>query len=455
MNSYYKTNSKVIGSSVSISELHSINSSNSITPTIVIPPSPAMASTRQYTNINKNSNNSNDNSNIFTMNSLKQPLLLNNNSMSSLISNTTSNVNINNTTTTKESIIVDPNEIWDSSYSLDHQTVVITGGSQGLGKSFAMKYFNNAQHTRIIIVSRNESNLQNAIRDIAMSSNLSIDPNSTNLLNLPNDITNKRLFYIPCDLSDYNSVSMMFSVLKSHNLIPTQILSCAGGSTPKLFKELTPLELELGVKTNYLTVLYLSHHVAQLLNHCHLILFSSGTAFFPFIGYAQYAPSKVSIKALASILRQELPHIRISCVYPGNFKSEGFDLEELTKPSITRKIEGPSYPISCDDCRDKIIKSLNNGYDDITTDTIGWLLMSLDLGLNKHSTGSPLWFIQFIFGVLANLIIVPIYMLICNIQIRRWWIKKHDQLKARVTFATERATQINNNNNNNLSLQFE
>lgn len=299
-------------------------------------------------------------------------------------------------------------------YSLENQVVLITGGSQGLGRQFAQKYFSETVSSKIIIVSRSETKLQTAINDISKGDNKAI---SLTRRTSQETIRQNRIFYIPCDLSEYNSVESLFDTLNTLALLPTQILSCAGGSTPKLFKDLTSNELTSGVGMNYMTALYLSHQVAKTNPKCHLILFSSVTAFFPFIGYSQYAPSKVALKALIGILRQELPNTRVSCVYPGNFKSEGFELEELTKPDITRDIEGPSYPISCEVCCDKIVWWLEKGYDDITTDTIGWLLMSLDMGLNKHHNNSFLWFLQIILGAFVNLLIVPLYMIICSMQI--------------------------------------
>ena len=328
-------------------------------------------------------------------------------------------------------------------YILEDQIALITGGSQGLGKQFAQKYYQETINSKIIIVSRSEPKLRSAVADIIMTSTLrkkeeaalqndeqevallaetrtDIDPIIIDEHTLHSTIADHRLFYMPCDLSDYSAVANMFQTLTMVNMLPTQVLSCAGGSTPKLFKDLSGSELESGVRMNYLTALYLSHQVARNIPSCHLILFSSVTAFFPFIGYSQYAPLKVSLKALAGILRHELPQARVSCVFPGNFQSEGFELEEVSKPDITRSIEGPSYPISCEECCDKIVWWLEMGYDDITTDFIGWFLMSLDMGLNKHNNNSFLWFLQVIVGALTNVIIVPIYMVICSIQISMW-----------------------------------
>ena len=59
------------------------------------------------------------------------------------------------------------------------------------------------------------------------------------------------------------------------------------------------------------------------------------------------------------------------------------------------------------------------GYDDITTDFIGWVLMSLDMGLNKSDNKSFLWILQIALGAFANLVLVPLYMVVCRFQIRR------------------------------------
>ncbi|KAI8386029.1 short chain dehydrogenase [Nakaseomyces glabratus] len=351
-------------------------------------------------------------------------------------------------------------------FCLEDQVVLIAGGSQGLGKQFGQKYWDESRHSKIILVSRSDVKLRNAITDItggrqepvelvmpevsasepsasgSSAINLSKSSNhagfeselrsnsnrsssslkeSTNVVtHLTTNAADSRIVYIACDLSDPDAVERMFVTLQHNNLLPTQVLACAGGSIPKLFTDLTAKELEMGVKMNYMTTLFVIHKAAQMLPQAHLILFSSSTAFFPFIGYSQYAPAKVSLKALTSILRHELPNTRISCVYPGNFYSEGYVLEEMSKPDITKSIEGSSYPISCEECCDKIVWWLNRGYDDVTTDSIGWFLMSLDMGLNKHNNNSAYWFVQWLIGVIANLLVVPFYMVLCSYQINKW-----------------------------------
>lgn len=305
-------------------------------------------------------------------------------------------------------------------FPVEHQTLLVTGGSQGLGKQFARKYFAEGTANTVIVVSRSAAKLAAAVKDITGqdAQELTVD--------LEFDSKERNMFYIPCDLSDYHATERMYELLLERNLSPTQVMLCAGGSTPKLFKDLTGDELVTGVQVNYMTCLNLAHVLTRKHSSLpHVIFFSSETAFFPFIGYSQYAPMKQSIKALVMILRQEFPESRISCVYPGNFESEGFEVETLTKPEITKSIEGASTPISCDECCNKIVYWLDKGYDDITTDFIGWVLMSTDMGLNKHNNNSFLWILQLLLGCIANLIVVPIYMAMCHWEIKGWLKKQH------------------------------
>ncbi|QLG72145.1 hypothetical protein HG535_0C04990 [Zygotorulaspora mrakii] len=307
-------------------------------------------------------------------------------------------------------------------YTLEDQVVLITGGSQGLGKQFAVKYYNESVRTKIIIVSRSVAKLKNAVTDITKGDKASPLNSDTDVFG-----SDQRVYYMSCDMSEHESVAGLFDTLFAVKLLPTQVLACAGGSTPKLFKDLTGSEIEMGIRMNYMSTVFLANKVAQLLPHSHLILFSSETAFFPFIGYGQYAPLKVSIKALTSILRQELSEGRVSCVFPSNFASEGFTVEELTKPSITKQIEGPSETISCEECCDKIVWWLSKGYDDVSIGFLGWVLMSTDMGLNKHHNYSFLWFLQILFGTLTNLLIVPLFMMKCTYDIKKWYKEQHNK----------------------------
>lgn len=302
-----------------------------------------------------------------------------------------------------------------------------------MGLEFAKTFLKTTEKTKVIIVSRSLKKLSNACEKITSElSHLQNNSKSkpfTTLSEFQNGNTT-RLYYHPCDLSSVVDVETNLQPLLL-NIPVSQVFFVAGGTSPRLFKDHSLEELAQGVSMNYLSALYLSKVILSRISTCnHLVFFSSEVSFFPFVGYAQYAPLKTALKTLVCVLRQEFPEKRLSLVYPGNFESEGYSEENLTKPEITKEIEGSSVPISCEECCGKIINSLKHGYDDITTDFIGWVLMSLDMGLNKNWNRSYLWGLQLILGVVANLIIVPIYMVFVNYQIRSWLKKTGTKKRA-------------------------
>lgn len=329
----------------------------------------------------------------------------------------------------------------DTFIDMEGQLVLITGASQGLGKQFALKIFRETKKTRIIIVSRSDDKLKKVINEIVQDDNLTpfslMDDEKFNL----DYLTVSRICHIPGDLSDYDTMYNILFKLSKLNLRPNKIFHCVGGSIPKLYHNLTPQELDIGISQNYKSALNITHAISKIwpdvhtlqqddnliTDSMHIVFFSSECAFFPFIGYSQYAPLKVALKSLIMILRQEWRNCRISMVYPGNFQSEGFDMEQLTKPQITKDIEGASEPISVEECCNRIIYWLNKGYDDVLTDKIGWLLMSLDMGLNKNYNNVFLWWLQLILGSVGNLLVVPIAMFVINLQITKYFRDKTKQ----------------------------
>ncbi|CAK7913164.1 3-ketodihydrosphingosine reductase Tsc10p [[Candida] anglica] len=276
------------------------------------------------------------------------------------------------------------------------KTALILGASQGLGADLALKLYQ--ENCSVILVARTESKLKAQVETIRGTSSKESQTTAN---------------YIPCDASDYNSCVELWKNVYSEGWDPDYIFCCAGSSIPKLFGDLSGSELSMGITTNYSTTLNLIHsgfkEVKQKLEGGttpkprHIILFSSVVSFFPFIGYAQYAPMKAAIQSLSIILRQELGpfNYRVSCVFPGNFQSEGFDEEQKTKPEITKTIEGPSSPIPGPECAQIVLNKLDQGYDTITTDAIGWLLGCSVLGVLPRTWGFLQVLVSLVFSIIA------------------------------------------------------
>ncbi|KAH3688686.1 hypothetical protein WICPIJ_000333 [Wickerhamomyces pijperi] len=298
---------------------------------------------------------------------------------------------------------------FSNQFDAKDKTVVVTGGSQGLGAELAKQLIIRGA-AKVIIVARTESKLQETVNYIE-----------------PFKISDSQVIdYATGDLANYDTCAKIVESLDTIDIV----FFCAGSSVPKLFLDLTPRELSNGVNINYNTALNFSHAALSKMklqspDHTrHFIFCSSVLAIYPFIGYAQYAPLKAALRSLADIIRHEtLPYnIKVHTVYPGNFASEGFAEEEKTKPEITKQIEGPSNAVSVESCTNNVLWFLDRGYETIFTDVIGWILSCSMLGFSPKCLG----LVQIILGFILSLI-VPFYVIFTNFEIKSYFKKLNSQ----------------------------
>lgn len=298
------------------------------------------------------------------------------------------------------------------------KVALIIGASQGVGADIALRLYE--RECSVILVARTESKLKDQVDRI---------------VKIAGEHTNTRgelaIEYYVCDAGNYDASSEMWkSLTETREIDPDFIFCCAGTSVPKLFSELSGKELTTGVNVNYMTALNVVHAgFKQIVDTCstlkpqehkkrHIIFFSSVLASYSFTGYAQYAPMKAALVALANLLRQEMGayNYRVSCIFPGNFESEGYHEEEKTKPEITKKIEGPSKPISSLECCDIVLDKLAKGYDSIYTDFIGWVLACSSLSVNPRNWA----FFQIIVAFLF-LIFGPIAEMVVSLDVKKYF----------------------------------
>lgn len=304
------------------------------------------------------------------------------------------------------------------------KVAVVIGASQGVGAEITQRLY--AQGCSVILVARNKSRLDATIVRIKET----IEKTKTDEQVVLDSCT---LVAISCDASSYEDcVKLWETIMVERKLDPDYIFNCAGSATAKLFKDLTAKDFSSGIDLNYKTAINVVHAGFKqiLLTHPtlnydehkqrHVVLFSSVVAYFPFIGYSQYAPMKAALQSLSHVLRQELRpyNFRVSCVYPGNFDSEGFQEEERFKPEITRMIEGLSKPIPPGECAELILNKLDRGYDSITTDYIGWFLSGAALGVHPREWG----YIQVVFAFIL-LHVMPIVNFFIHNDIKNWFKK--------------------------------
>uniref|UniRef100_A0A060T9B3 3-ketodihydrosphingosine reductase TSC10 n=1 Tax=Blastobotrys adeninivorans TaxID=409370 RepID=A0A060T9B3_BLAAD len=295
--------------------------------------------------------------------------------------------------------------------TINGRLTVISGGSQGLGASLAKVFVREGGN--VVIVARTEAKLKEKVKE------------------LEHDRQNEqqRIGYIAADVSKGQECDRVFKELGES---PDIVICCAGGATPGLFVEKTTEELDHNMNIVYNTALHFSHAALKVMTkdreassrERHLIYCSSVLAVFSFIGYSSYGPGKAAIRALADIVRQEcIPYnIRVHNLLPGNIDTEGFELEERTKPEITRKIEGPSAPRDPDQVAQEIVRDLRRGKETIYTDFIGWVLGGLQLGISPRSWGVFQALVAILFALFT-----PIWTFIMNRDIKNFFRSKNGQ----------------------------
>jgi 3-dehydrosphinganine reductase len=263
------------------------------------------------------------------------------------------------------------------------QTVLITGASEGMGRSAARQMAEKGAN--VILVSRTASKLEEAMAEAKSAAR---NPQT------------QRFHYLTVDVSqpDY-AAPLLAEAVAWNGGRPLDVVWCvAGKSTPDFWVE-APLALtRKQMDINFWGSAEMAHAVLRL--WCapdapvvpdeepkHLIFTSSVLAFFPVVGYGPYTPAKGALRGLADTLVQELEmypqKVKVHVVYPGSISSPGFEHENITKPEITTIIEDGDPVQTPDAVAAAAIRGLEKGQYFVTVAFLGHVLRWSALG------GSP------------------------------------------------------------------
>ncbi|CAO3676229.1 unnamed protein product [Rhizopus stolonifer] len=243
---------------------------------------------------------------------------------------------------------------------------LITGGSTGLGKGLAIELAKAGAD--VCIVARRVKELEAAVEEI-----------KTHCIN-----QSQQIMYLSADVTKHEDIERIFdeaNVKMGRN--PEFVCACAVFShhTMKDFEQLTTL--------NYLGQAYIAHQAAQRMKDSKIkngkiVFVSSMLGMLSFAGYSTYSPTKFAIRGLADTLRNELKkyNIGVHIFFPGGILSPGFDVENLTKPEVTKIIEGANTPQTGTECAQSLMKGLLAGKYMITTDIVAEVLRCTVRGTN-------------------------------------------------------------------------
>ncbi|KAL8916229.1 MAG: hypothetical protein Q9208_008627 [Pyrenodesmia sp. 3 TL-2023] len=287
-------------------------------------------------------------------------------------------------------------------FPVDGRTVLITGASQGMGRSVARLLAQKGAN--IVIVARNPQRLEEALEHSKSGA-----------------IHNSQRFHsISADLTSSSEASRVISESTTWNndTPPDIIWCCAGAAHPSLFIE-TPVSMfQSQFETNYLTAAYIAHAALQLWLKPsaspdtitsssasslppprHLIFTSSFVALYSLAGYSPYAPIKSSLRTLTDTLSQELlfypptstrPAVIPHCIFPATILTQAYVEENKIKPCVTLKLEEDDKGQTPEEVAEASVRGLERGEEMITTEMIGGLVWTAAMG-SSRKRGWGIW----------------------------------------------------------------
>lgn len=221
---------------------------------------------------------------------------------------------------------------------------VITGGSSGVGFSFA-KYLGN-KGFYIIILARNENKIKNSIEKL---SELEIEADG-----------------IVCDVTSDTQLNNAKRIIKDkYQKIDFLILN-AGIVTVKLLSDYSKIqELKSDLETDLWGIIQSAYFFETLLNEKSKVLFvSSGLGLFGIAGYSIYSAAKAGIINFAEAWRRELitKKINVYVACPGDMDTQQYRDEIQSHPQWMKSKQTPRKVAEPDDVAIKILKKCRGNY---------------------------------------------------------------------------------------------
>ncbi|CAO1605203.1 hypothetical protein XANCAGTX0491_008726 [Xanthoria calcicola] len=294
-------------------------------------------------------------------------------------------------------------------FPVDGRTVLITGASQGMGRSVARLLAQKGAN--VVIAARNVERLEEALGHVAAGA----------------IHKSQRFRFISADLTSSTEATRLLTETTAwnNNNPPDIVWCCAGSCYPALFIDAPVTTHQSHFETNYLSALYVAHSAlrfwlepspksmgistrtatspttstAQLPLPRHLIFTSSVLALYPIAGYSPYSPTKASLRILTDTLSQELllypptpsrPAVIPHCIFPATILSQGYIEENKSKHPVTLKLEEGDKGLTPDEVAEASLKRLERGEEMVTTDLLGGLMWTSVMGFSRKGVWDTL-----------------------------------------------------------------
>lgn len=226
------------------------------------------------------------------------------------------------------------------------KTVLITGGSSGIGLALAKIL---AKHgANLVLLARRADRLDSAEKEIRTFSNA----------------TSGLIEKIIADVANEDEVKTGIGKFVSDHGVPDYLINSAGVSRPGMFEETSADVFRWMMNVNFLGTVYATQAVIPGMiarNSGYIVNISSMAGFLGVVGYTAYGASKFAVRGFSDTLRAEmkLHNINVSVVFPPDTDTPQLAEEEPYKPAVTKALStGNTSLRSADEVADSILKGV-------------------------------------------------------------------------------------------------
>jgi 3-dehydrosphinganine reductase len=268
----------------------------------------------------------------------------------------------------------------------EHQHIIITGGSSGIGKAIALKLARSGAN--LSIIARTPSTLEAAKTELEAAQ---LSPE-------------QRVLALTADVACVDEVTGAIERAIAQLGPPDVLIASAGIAHPGHFRDLPLSVFEQTMATNYFGTLYSIKAALPAMEQRrkgNIVLISSGAGLVGLYGYTPYSPSKFALRGLAESLRGELKEwgIDVAIAYPPDTDTPQLKAENLTKPLATQMITATAKTWSAEAVADAIIRGIEQRDFEITPG----LEMSLLAKLHSVIAPSFQWYCDRVVAKIAKL----------------------------------------------------
>uniref|UniRef100_A0A0A9YHD7 3-dehydrosphinganine reductase n=2 Tax=Lygus hesperus TaxID=30085 RepID=A0A0A9YHD7_LYGHE len=254
--------------------------------------------------------------------------------------------------------------------SLKDKHVVVTGGSSGIGKSFACEAARKGAN--VTLVARDKDKLRASEVEVKKCC----------------IYASQRVFSCSVDISGpYERVEDSFVDIEKDGGPIFMLMNCAGAAVCGVLEDTSSSDVRKMLELNCLGSIQTTRATIEGMKsrgEGHIIFTSSQAGFVGIYGFCPYSASKFALRGFAEALYMEVKNsgLKVTVAFPPDVDTPGFAEEEKSKPKETRLICQSGGLYQPDEVARKILNDALAGYFTSTLGIDGFMLTTLNAGMS-------------------------------------------------------------------------